>query len=376
MKKAILPLCLSLAFMSAASAEVVVGVTLSATGPGSSMGIPMANAVKILPKSIGRESIRYIVIDDASDPTTGSKASKKLIIEDKVDVLIGSTNIPVAIAQAAIAEEEKVPMVAIAPMALDPQKQPHIFAVPQPIPLMIEAAVEDMQKNGIQSLGFIGFADAWGDLAYNILSEKTGKAGIQLSSNERYARSDTSVTGQMLKITSAKPQAIFVGGSSTPAALPQISAADRGIQNRFYHTHGVVNKDFIRLGGKSVEGAIAPTGPVVVVEQLPDNHPLKKTGMEFIQQYETAYGPDSRNAFAAYTWDAAAIIQAAIPKALNQAKPGTPAFRSALRDAIENAGEVVGTHAVYHMTATDHHGVDQRARVLVQVQDGQWKLMD
>lgn len=356
-------------------AEIVVGVTVSATGPGNSLGAPIANAVSILPKTMAGESVRYIVLDDASDPTAGSKAARKLAVEDKMDVLIGSSSLPVAIAQAAVVSEERLPMIAISPMSIDAVKQPYVFAIPQPIALMVDALVEHMAANKVKSVGFIGFSDAWGDLTYNSIKVSVAPAGINLTSNERYARPDTSVTGQLLKLMATNPDAVFVGGSGTPSALPQITAAGRGFGKAFYHTHGVVNRDFIRVGGKSVEGAIAPTGPVVVAEQLPGDHPLKSTGLEFLKRYEDAYGTGSRNAFAAYAWDAAAIIQAAVPAALKAGKPGTPGFRQALRDGIENTREVKGAHAVYTMSPIDHHGVDKRARVLVRVENGEWKLL-
>ena len=356
-------------------AEIVVGVTASATGPGSALGIPIANAAKIFPKTMGGESVRYIVLDDASDPTAGSKAARKLAIEDKVDVLIGSSTLPSAIAQATVASEERLPMVAIAPMSLNPAKQPFVFSIPQPISLMVDALTEHMVAHQVKNLGFIGFSDAWGDLAYQSMTTSAGAAGINIMGNERYARPDIAVTGQMLKLMAQNPDAVFVGGSGAPSALPQITAAARSFNKTFYHTHGVVSRDFIRVGGKSVEGAIAPTGPVVVAEQLPADHPLKATGLAFLKHYEEEYGTGSRNAFAAYAWDAAAIIEAAVPAALKAAKPGTPAFRQALRDAIENTREVKGTHAVYTMSASDHQGVDKRARVLVRVENGEWKLI-
>jgi branched-chain amino acid transport system substrate-binding protein len=283
--------------------------------------------------------------------------------------------VPVALAQGAVANEARIPFIALCPIPIDASKQSYLFAVPQPIPLMVSAVLEHMQAAKVKTVGYIGFADSWGDQNYNTLKSGAAASGMEVISNERYARNDTSVTGQMLKVLAPNPDAIFVGASGTPAALPQIAAVERGYRKQIYHTHGVVNPDFIRLGGKSVEGVIAPTGPVVVAEQLPADNPLKATGMEYLKQYEGAYGPGSRNAFAAYAWDAGLILQAALPVAIKATKPGTPAFRDALRHAIESGKDVKGTHAVYNMSATDHYGVDKRARVLVRVENGDWKLV-
>ncbi len=374
MKKVLL--CVALAGVSnIVWAEIVVGVSLSSTGPGASLGVPVGNAVALLPKTIGGETVRYVVLDDTSDPTTGSKNARRFATEDNVDVILGSSSVPVALAQGSVANESRIAFIALCPIPIDPVKQPYLFAVPQPISLMVDAVVEHMSAAKVKNVGFIGFSDSWGEGNYNSLKAKGAAAGIEVSSNERYARTDTSVTSQMLKVLAANPDAIFVGASGTPAVLPQVAAIDRGYKKQIYHTHGVVNRDFIRVGGKNVEGVIAPTGPVVVADQLPADNPLKAPGMEFLKVYEGAYGAGSRNAFAAYAWDAGAIIQAAIPAALKVARPGTAAFRQALRDAIESHGEVKGTHAVYAMSPTDHYGVDKRARVLVRVENGDWKLL-
>ncbi len=374
MKKKLSILLLALA-SSTAGAEVVVGVSVSTTGPGASLGVHVQKAIALFPKTVGGEPVRYVVLDDTSDPTVGARNARRFATEDKVDVIIGSSTVPVALAQGGVASEARIPFIALCPIPIDPAKQAYLFAVPQPIPLMVSAVVEHMQAAKVKTVGFIGFSDSWGDLNYNHMKGAGTAAGVEVMTNERYARGDTSVTGQMLKVLATNPDAIFVGASGTPAALPQLAALERGYRKQIYHTHGVVNPDFIRLGGKSVEGVIAPTGPVVVAEQLPASDPLKATGMEYLKQYEGAYGPGSRNAFAAYAWDAGLILQAALPLALKATKPGTPAFRDALRDAIEAGKDVKGTHAVYNMSATDHYGVDKRARVLVRVENGDWKLV-
>jgi len=372
--KKILGLALAL-WATCGLADITVGVSVSTTGPGTSLGVPVSNTFGIVPKTIGNEPVRYILIDDGSDPTSGAKNVRKFATEDKVDVIIGSSTVPVAIAQGGVAGETRIPLIALCPIPIDAPKQPFVFAVPQPISLMTDAVVEHMRANNVKTVGFIGFADAWGDLTLRSITNSGKPAGITITTNERFARNDTSVSAQMLKVIATNPDAIFVGGAGTPSALPQIAVMERGFRKPLYHTHGVVNRDFIRVGAKSAEGAIAPTGPVVVAEQLPDDHPLKGVGLEFLKRYEAAYGAGSRNAFAAYAYDAVALITAAVPVALKTAKPGTAEFRQAMRDAIEGLKDVRGTHAVYSMSPTDHYGVDRRARVLVRVENGDWRLV-
>jgi len=361
--------------VSIVSAEIVVGVSISGSGPGASLGIPTRNTLDILPKTIAGQPVRLVALDDASDPANGTRIVRKLAAEDKVDVVIGSSVVPVAGAQAAVATELKVPFIALCPIAIDPVKQPFVFGVPQQVQLMVDAVADHMQAAGIKTVGFIGFTDAWGDLNLRALTQAGATRGIRVIATERYARTDTSVNAQVIKVMATHPQVMFVGGTGTPGALPQIALIERGFKGPVYHTHGVVNQDFIRVAGGSAEGIIAPTGAVVVADQLPDGHPLKKVGVEFLKAYEGKYGAGSRNAFAGYAYDAYALVTAAVPVALKKAKPGTREFRQALRDAIEALHEVPGTHAVYSMSPTDHNGVDKRGRVLVRVDKGEWRLM-
>ena len=173
----------------------------------------------------------------------------------------------------------------------------------------------------------------------------------------------------------ADPDAVVVGGSGTGGALPHIGLVERGYQKQIYHNHGTVNREFIKVGGKDVEGAIAPTGPLIVAEDLPADNPVKKVALDFVTRYEQTFGPGTRNGFAGYSYDGFLLLDAAVPIAAKQAKPGTPEFRQALRDALENVKNVVGTHGVYNMTPKDHNGLDQRARVLVRVENGEWRLL-
>lgn len=358
-----------------ARADITVGVLVGATGPGASLGIPYKNTFSVLPGTIGGEKVRYIILDDATDPSTAVKNARKLITEEKVDVLIGSSSVPTATAVVDIANELKTPQIALSPVAVPPNRLEWTFPIPQPVPVMMEVVVEHMKANKVKTVGYIGFNDSWGDLVYKGFVSQAEPAGISIVTSERYGRMDTSVTAQTLKIISAHPDAVVAGGSGTPGALPHVTLVERGFKGPIYHNHGVINRDFLRVGGKNIEHAMAPTGPVMVAEQLPDSNPIKKVALEFTKLYEAVYGAGSRNAFAAYSYDAYLRLAQAVPGALKTAKPGTPEFRAALRTALENSKEVVGTHAVYNTTPADHNGVDRRSRVLVEASNGEWKLV-
>jgi branched-chain amino acid transport system substrate-binding protein len=359
----------------AAAQEITIGVTLGATGPGASLGIHYKNAYQLFPKTVGGQPVKYIILEDATDATNAAKNARKLITEDKVDAIMGSVSVPSTTQVAQIATETKTPMIALSPVALPPDKLGWVFVVPQPVALMMSAVVEHMKAKGVKTVGYIGFSDSWGDLVLKALEQHATPAGIKVVTNERYARADTSVAGQVIKVLAANPDAVVVGGSGTGGALPQIGLFERGYKGQVYHNHGTVNREFIRVGAKAVEGAIAPTGPLIVPEELPASNPIKAVASDFIKRYEATFGEGSRNAFAGYSYDGFLLLDAAVPAAKKKAKPGTPEFRQALRDALEAAKEVVGTHGVYNLTAHDHTGLDQRARVLVRVENGAWRLM-
>ena len=361
---------------TAASAEITVGVSLGSTGPGSSLGIPYKNAFQLVPKTLGGEPVKYIILDDQSKPDEAAKNARKFVTEDKVDAMMGSNGVPSAVAMIQVAAENKTPMIALTPVPpLSPDRLHWTFVVPQPTELMMSAVVEHLKAHGAKSVGYIGFSDTWGDLVYNALQSLAPAGGFKIVTNERYARADTSVTGQVLKIMAANPDVVVVGGSGTGGALPQIALRERGYKGAIYHNHGTVNLAFIKVGGKAVEGAIAPTGALIVAEELPASFPTKKVSLDFVKRYESTFGAGSRNAFAGYSFDGVALLNAAVPVALKKAKPGTPEFREALRAALENVKNIIGTHGVYNMSASNHNGLDDRGRVLVDVSNGQWRLM-
>ena len=366
-----------LAFAGTSHADINVGVTVSATGPAASLGIPEKNTVALMPKTIAGHKVNYIVLDDASDTTAAVSNTRKLITESKVDVIIGSTTTPNSLAMIDVVAENQTPMISMAASAriVEPQdaKRRWVFKTPQNDIMMSLAIVQHMADAGVKTAGFIGFADAYGEGWFQEFSKIAAIKGVQVVASERYARADTSVTGQVLKLMAAKPDAVLIAGSGTPAALPQKTLKERGYAGKYYQTHGVANNDFLRVGGKDVDGTFLPSGPVLVADQLPANHPLKKSALAYVAAYEAAYGKGSVSTFGGHAWDAGLLMSAAVPVALKKAQPGTPAFRAALRDALESVKDLHGAHGVFNMSPTDHLGMDQRARVMVKIENGAWK---
>lgn len=355
-------------------ADINVGVVASMTGPAAALGAETRKAVSMFPTTVGGEKINFILLDDTTDPTAAVKNVRKLISEDKVDAILGPNLISTATAMADVANTEKVPMISVAPLDVSGDKRAFVFRSEPSADLMVQRIVNDMVASGVKTVGFIGFSDSWGELLHKALT-KAADSKITIVASERYGRADPSVQAQVLKIISAKPDAVFVGASGTPAAMPQITLRERGFKGRIYQSHGVTSKEFLRVGGKAVEGALIPVGPVLVAEQLPDTHPTKKNGVAFVQALEAKYGPDSRSTFAGASWDAWLLLQNALGNALKgKARPGTPEFRAAVRENIEK-NKLVGTNGVYSMSATDHAGYDPSAIVLIKVENNHWKLV-
>lgn len=359
---------------ASAYADITVGASLSLTGPGSGLGIPMSNGLKMWPATIAGEKIKLIILDDATDPTKGVQNARRLVSEDKVDILIGSGVTPVAIAMSEVATETKTVQLALSPIGLPPGKDPWSFRMPQSNAVMAIAMVNHMVKHGIKTVGFLGYTDAYGEQWLQALLPLLDKAGIKLLATERFARADTSVTAQALKLVATNPDAMIVVASGSGAAMPQLGLVERGFKGKVYQTHAAASKDLMRIGGKAVEGTLVTSGPVVVAEQLPDSHPSKALGVKFNAAYEAIHGPGTRNQFGAHGFDTYLLLERVIPLALKKAKPGTPEFRAALKDAIESTPALAVTHGVLDFTPTDHWGFRADTGVVMKVVNGEWKL--
>lgn len=361
-----------------AQAQVKIGVVTSATGPTAFVGVSQKNSVALLPKKVGDTTIEYVYFDDASDPTQTVTTVKKLIAEQKIDALIGPSGSPNAMGVLDIVAEAQLPMLApvgttavVLPMEA---RKRWVFKTTQNDDIIGEGLVAHMRKSGVKTLGFIGYNDPYGEAWYRAIVPILQKAGIQLTANERYNRQDTSVTGQVLRLKTAAPDAVLVAGVAAAAALPQMQLVDIGYTGRVYQTHGAATDDFIRIGGRKVDGAIMAASMMLVLDQIPESNPAKKVAAEYVAAYEKLYG-NRPATFGANVYDAGLLLQRAIPEALKKGRPGTPEFRVALRDALEATRELVATQGVYTMTPADHSGFDERGRVMLTVKDGKWVLL-
>ncbi len=373
-KKTTLAAVLALMAAGFAHADITIGVVQPLTGPASGLGIPVKNGIAIWPKTIAGETLKVVVLDDATDPTTGVKDAQRLVTEDKADIIIGSSATPVAIPMADVTAEAGTPQLSTAPAGLPPGKDKWFFRLPQSNDVMAYAVVAHMKKQNVKTVGFLGYTDAYGELWLKALTAEAAKNGIKIVATERFARADTSVTGQVLKLTSANPDAILIVASGSGAGMPQKAVMERGYKGKVYQTHAAATQDLMRTAGKDAEGTFVVSGPATVAEQLPDSHPSKAAAVAFVQGYEKAYGPGSRNQFAGHAADALTVLEKAVPVALKKAKPGTPEFRAALRDALEGMGRTVLAHGVLNWTAQDHWGYTTETGVMLKVVNGAFKV--
>ena len=378
LKRLVAIMTLSTLVVATASAQVKIGLLVSATGPTSAIGIPQKNTAALLPAKIGDATVEYILLEDGGDTTRAVQNAKKLIGENNVDALIGPSTTPNAFAILDLVAEAKVPLLATVgtQSVVEPidAKKRWVFKTTQNDDLIAAALVKHMVKNGVKTIGFIGFNDPYGENWYKVFSALAEKSGIGIVASERYARADQSVTGQALKLIAAKPDAVLIAAVGGPAVLPQATLYDLGYKGRVYQTHAVATDDFIRLGKEKVEGTILAAGSMLVIDDIADTDPIKKVALVYIGAYEKQYGQKPAT-FGANTYDSGLLLQRAIPVALKSAKPGSEAFRVALRDALEQERDVIGCQGVFNMSPTNHNGMDERARVLVTVRDGKFRLV-
>src|SRR6186997_2461442 len=352
--------------------EITIGITVVTTGPAAALGIPERNALDFVPKEIGGVPIKVIVLDDGGDPTAATTNARRFVTESKADIIMGSSTTPPTVAVSTVANEAGIPHFALAPLPINEARAKWSVAMPQPVPLMGKGLYEHMKKNNIKTVGYIGYSDSYGDLWVNDFKNQAVPMGMQLVTEERFARPDTSVAGQVLKLLAANPDAVLVGASGTAAALPQTTLRERGYKGLIYQTHGAASMDFIRIAGAAAEGVLMASGPVMDPEDQPDSALTKKPGLALNKAYEAKYGPNSRSQFAGHSYDAFLVLERVIPVALKKGKPGTQEFREALRLALMSEKDIAASQGVYNFTEKDRYGLDDRSRIILTVKDGKY----
>ena len=356
----------------AQTSDITIGISITTTGPAAALGIPERNALEFVPKEIAGVPLKVIVLDDGGDPTNATTNARRFVTESKADIIMGSSTTPPSIAVSNVANEAGIPHIGLAPFPITPERAKWSVDMPQPVPIMGKVLYEHMKAHNIKTVGYIGYSDSYGDLWFNDLKKQGEAMGLQVVDDERFARPDTSVAGQVLKLVAANPDAILVGASGTAAGLPQTALRERGYKGLIYQTHGAASMVFIRISGAAAEGVIMASGPVMDPEDQVDSALTKKPGLALNTAYEAKYGVNSRSQFAGHSYDAFQVLLRVIPVALKTAKPGTPEFREAIRQAFLSEHEIAASQGVYNFTEKDRYGLDDRSRILLTVKDGKY----
>ncbi len=356
----------------AETSEITIGITITTTGPAAALGIPERNALEFVPKEIAGVPLKVIVLDDGGDPTNATTNARRFVTESKADIIMGSSTTPPSVAVSNVANEAGIPHFGLAPFPITPERAKWSVDMPQPVPIMGKVLYAHMKAHNVKTVGYIGYSDSYGDLWFNDFKNQGVPMGMTLVDEERFARPDTSVTGQVLKLVAANPDAILVGASGTAAGLPQTELRERGYKGLIYQTHGAASMDFIRIAGKAAEGVIMASGPVMSPETQADSALTKKPGLALVTAYEAKFGANSRSQFAGHSYDAFEVLKRVIPVALKTAKPGTPEFREAIRQAFLTEREIPASQGVYNFTEKDRYGLDDRSRIILTVKDGKY----
>ena len=365
-------LALTASSARAQSSEITIGISISTTGPAAALGVPERNALEFVPKEIAGVPLKVIVLDDGGDPTAATTNARRFVTESRADIIVGSSTTPPTIAISNVANEAGTPHISLAPFPVTAERTKWSVVLPQPVPIMGKVLYEHMKAHNVKTVGYIGYSDSYGDLWFDDFKRQGVSTGLTLVDEERFARPDTSVAGQVLKLVAANPDAILIGASGTAAGLPQSSLRERGYKGLIYQTHGAASMDFIRIAGPAAEGVIMASGPVMNPEGQPDSALTRKPGVALNTAYEAKYGPNSRSQFAGHAYDAFEVLKRVVPAALKNAKPGTPEFHEAIRQAFMSEHEIAATQGVYNWTEKDRSGLDDRSRIILTVKDGKY----
>lgn len=369
-------LAIQLFVVPASAADINVGILLSTTGPAAAIGNAERNGASFGATEIAGHKVNYLFLDEASDSTAAVAAMRKLFQGSNIDILVGPTTTPGSFAVIDPAVEYRLPVITLAPVnalvaPVDARKR-WIFKTTTNDDHEAAPLFAHMKKSGVKKLALIGFGDSYGDAWSKVSAEMSAAAGIALVADEKYARTDNTVVGQILKIVAANPDAVLIAASGAPAALPLLQLREKGFAGNVYGTLGATFGDFRKLTGAQGDGIFVPLSPAVGAASLPDEHPAKQAALEFIQRYEAKFGAGSRNIFAGSAYDALLLIERAAPAALKAGAPGTAEFREGLRSAIEGLKGLAGSRGVYNYGPNDHTGLDQSALTLGRLEKGEW----
>ena len=355
-----------------------LGAIFSITGPGSSLGIPERDTALMLEAEINARGgikgpdgrmhpLKLVIYDDASDETKAVLAAKKLIDEDRVTAIVGTTLSGTSLAILDTVQKAEVPLISCAAAAriVEPaSERKWIFKTPQSDQLIVGVLVDYLKAKGFKKVGWLNVDYAFGQLGWIEFEKAAAAAGLSVVANEKFGQKDVDMTAQLTRVKAAGPEAVVVWSIPPSASIATRNYADLGLRMPLFQSHGVGNKKYIELAGGGANGVRFPAGKLLVAEQLADNDPQKPVLLAYAREFEARYGP--RNTFGGHAWDAVQLAVRAMGKAGSD--------RAGVRAAIESTRNFVGISGVFDFSPGDHNGLDRRAATMIQIVDGQWKL--
>jgi branched-chain amino acid transport system substrate-binding protein len=372
--------------LAAGAQEYRVGFVSAITGPASSLGVPERDVAVMIQKDLDaaggltgpdgkKHPVKILIYDDESKADTTVRLAKKLIAEDKVHVLIASSQSPTSLAVVPVVTEGKVPLISMASShaIVTPVKERFwVFKTPQSNIHVSTHQVKYLKAKGFKKIASLYVNDAFGEDSRRGLAATIKDSGIEVVYEDKFEQADKDMTAQLTKVKASGAQVLIVHAIPPSASIITKQFRDLGLTIPLIHNHGVGNKPFIDLAGGAADGVIFPIGKMLVAESLPDVDPQKKTLLDFVAWYEKGTGKP-RSTFAGHAWDALQMTFMAFGK-LSPTMPLDQA-RAKIRDELERVNNFAGTGGMFSMSAEDHVGLDERSMVLVRIEGGAWKYL-
>ncbi|UCV11819.1 ABC transporter substrate-binding protein [Dechloromonas denitrificans] len=363
------------AFGAIAAEPIKIGSVLSVTGPAAFLGDPELKTIQMYVEDINKKGgllgrpLQLVHYDDGSDANKANGFAKRLIDDDKVDILVGGTTTGATMSMAPLVEKAGIPFISLAGavVIVEPVKK-WIFKTPHTDRMAAEKVFEDMKRRGLTKVALLSETSGFGNSGKKETEGVAAKYGVTLVANETYGPKDTDMSPQLTKIkNTAGVQAVFVFGLGQGPAIVTKNYKQLGISLPIYHAHGVASEEFIKLAGPAAEGVRLPAAALLVADKLDAKDPQKPVVTAYTKAYNDKWKNDV-SSFGGHAYDGLMIAVDAIKRAKSTDK-------AAVRDAIEATKGYVGTGGVVNMSATDHMGLDLSAFRLLEIKNGDWSLV-
>jgi branched-chain amino acid transport system substrate-binding protein len=360
-----------------AQAPIKIGSFLAVTGGASFLGDPEAKTLRLYVERVNKaggvngRQLQAVIYDSAGDARQAVTFARRLIEEDKVDIIVGGSTTGETMAVVPLAEEAQIPFISLAGanVIVEPVKK-WVFKMPHSDRMAVEKIYEDMKKNGKTKAAVLGGSGGFDQSCRKEAKDLAPRYGITVVADETYAATDTDMTVQLTKIKNTPGVEGIVGcGFGAPTAITARNYRQLGMQNiQFYFNHGVGSQQFIDGAGGGAEGIRVPVAALLVADQLAANDPQKKVAADYTAAYRAANNNEAVSTFGGHMYDGFMIAIEAMKRA-----GGTD--KAKVRDEIEKTKGFVGADGIYNMSPTDHMGLTLDSFKMVEVRNNTWKLL-